>query len=162
MRQFRMRTVEKTYLALVHGEPRFDSDWIDAPLMPHPKSPDRQRVAGPEQLESGEAREAETYYEVRERFPGAAFLECKPTTGRTHQIRVHLLHAGLPIIGDRLYSHAGALPWPLPESVPIPERQSLHAAALVIQHPETREKVRFEAPLPDDLQATLDALRALG
>ncbi|MEZ6017763.1 MAG: RluA family pseudouridine synthase [Planctomycetota bacterium] len=160
MRQFRHRTVQKTYAALVHGVPRFDTQWVDAPLAPRPDSPDRQRVASREQIEAGAAREAETFVEVRERFAGFSSLTCQPKTGRTHQIRVHLQHLNLPIIGDRIYHARGALSVKLPEDAPVPQRQALHAAALTIDHPRTGERLTFEAPLPDDMQRLLAWLRA--
>jgi len=162
MRQFRHRTVEKTYLALVHGEPRFDSLWVDAPLAANPKSPDRQRVATREQVDSGDAREAETFVEVRERFGAYTLLACQPKTGRTHQIRVHLQHSGLPIIGDRIYHPRGALSLPLPPDAPVPQRQCLHASTLAFDHPTSGARVRCEAPLPADLDTLLRFLRARG
>jgi 23S rRNA pseudouridine1911/1915/1917 synthase len=159
MSQFRHRTVEKTYLALVHGEPRFDSLWVDVPLAANPTSPDRQRVASREQLDSGEAREAETYVEVRERLGPCTLLACQPKTGRTHQIRVHLQHSGLPIVGDRIYHARGALASPLPPDAPVPQRQCLHASTLAFDHPTTGERMRCEAPLPADLETLLNHLR---
>jgi 23S rRNA pseudouridine1911/1915/1917 synthase len=160
MRQFRHRTVEKTYLALVHGEPRFDSLWVDVPLAANPKSPDRQRVATPAQVDSGEARDAETFVEVRERFGVCTLLACRPKTGRTHQIRVHLQHTGLPIVGDRIYHPRGGLALPLPPDAPVPQRQCLHASALAFDHPTTGERICCEAPLPADFQSLLQYLRA--
>lgn len=162
MRQFRHRTVAKSYLALVHGAPRFDSLWIEAALAPDPRRPGRQRVASTEQSLAGDAREAETYVEVRERFAGFTLLECRPRTGRTHQIRVHLEHSGLPIVGDRIYQQRGALAHALPPGAPAPERQWLHAASLELDHPTTGARMRFEAPLPADLRALLDFLRGVG
>jgi len=158
--QFRRRTVEKTYLALVYGAPRFDSLWIDAPLAANPRSPDRQRVATRDQQDAGQAREAETFIEVRERLGALSLLACQPRTGRTHQIRVHLQHAGLPILGDRIYHPRGAPPVILPEDAPVPPRQCLHAAALAFDHPLTGARLRFEAPLPEDLRILLEYLRA--
>ncbi len=160
--QFRRRTVEKTYLAIVYGAPRFDSLWIDAPLAANPRSPDRQRVATRDQQDAGEAREAETFIEVRERFGGLSLLACQPRTGRTHQIRVHLQHAGLPILGDRIYHSRGAPPVVLPEGAPVPQRQCLHASVLSLDHPVTGERLRIEAPLPRDLEELLGYLRARG
>lgn len=162
MAQFRRRTVEKTYLALVHGAPRFDSQWIVAPLASNPRSPDRQRIATRDQVDSGEAREAETFVEVRERFAGFTLLACHPKTGRTHQIRVHLQHAGLPIVGDRIYHARGALAVVLPEAAPALARQALHASRLAFDHPATGERVSYEAPLPTDLAALLAWLRSGG
>lgn len=159
MRQFRHRTVEKTYLALVHGEPRFDTEWIVAPLAANPRSPDRQRIATRDQIDSGEAREAETLVEVRERFGAFSLVACRPRTGRTHQIRVHLQHMGLPIVGDRIYHARGALAVPLPEAAPAPQRQALHAAQLTFDHPASAERMTFEAPVPLDMATLLEWLR---
>jgi 23S rRNA pseudouridine1911/1915/1917 synthase len=154
-RQFRARTVEKTYTAIVHNEPRFDSDWIEAALDRNPNAPQRRMV-----VETGEGRSSSTFYSVRERLRGFAVLDCRPKTGRTHQIRVHLMHIGLPIVGDRQYKHHGPLRVPLAKSAPQLSRQALHAAKLEFDHPATGERVTFEAPLPEDMAALLAWLRA--
>jgi 23S rRNA pseudouridine1911/1915/1917 synthase len=153
-RQFKHREVEKTYLALVHGDPRFDSEWIESRIGPSARGADRQAVVAGE-----EGREAATYFEVRERFPGFAFLACQPRTGRTHQIRVHLSSIDLPIVGDRLYRTASAQAHPLPKDAPRLERQALHAHAIAFTHPATGERVRYESPLPADMSALLRWLR---
>ncbi|MDA1265414.1 MAG: RluA family pseudouridine synthase [Planctomycetota bacterium] len=150
---FAARTVEKTYAALVHGEPRFDSEWLHAPIIRVPRT-ERLRVG-----EKGEGRASSTYVECRERFGGFAHIAAKPKTGRTHQIRVHLEHMGLPIIGDRLYGPRGALKVPLPQEAPQLVRQALHAEALRFTHPVTGEAMAFEAPLPEDMAALLAWLR---
>jgi len=150
---FRERTVEKRYLALVAGEPRFDSDWIKAPLGRAQRRSDRVMV-----LPEGEGREAETFYTVKERFPGFALVECRPKTGRTHQIRVHLAHIELPIVGDRLY--AGRTRRPLPPDAPPVTRHLLHAAGLAFEHPVTGQRIELESPPPADFQLWLDWLRA--
>jgi len=150
---FRERTVEKRYLALVAGEPRFDSDWIKAPLGRAQRRSDRVMV-----LPEGEGREAETFYTVKERFEGFALVECRPKTGRTHQIRVHLAHIELAIVGDRLY--AGRKRRPLPPDAPPVERHLLHAAGLSFDHPVTGARLELESPLPPDFQLWLDWLRA--
>jgi 23S rRNA pseudouridine1911/1915/1917 synthase len=150
LRQFREREVEKTYEVLVAGEPRFHSDWIDEPLGRSPRQPDRMSVLSEE--EGG--RPASTYYEVLERLPGGAHLLCRPRTGRTHQIRVHLVAVGLEVVGDRVYRVPGRRP-ELPEGAPRARRQLLHARRLELTHPATGERVTFEAPLPRDLQDLL-------
>jgi 23S rRNA pseudouridine1911/1915/1917 synthase len=155
-RQFKEREVRKTYRALVHGVPRFDSDWIDRPLGRNPRSPDRFAV-----VEADQGRPAETFYRVVERFARHTLVECEPRTGRTHQIRVHLEWLGHPIVGDKLYTGAKPLP-PIPEAARAPRRQALHALRLAFQHPEQQREVQFEAPFAADLQPFLDWLRAQG
>ncbi len=157
MRQFRERTVEKTYLALAWGDPRFESDWIRSPLARSAQG--RSRV---EVVPHGEGREAETLYQVRERFGVAALLACQPRSGRTHQVRAHLHHAGHPLIGDPLYKPRGGPPAQLPSGAPVPLRQALHAHALSFRHPSGGEVLRFESPFPPDLLALLEWLRAYG
>jgi 23S rRNA pseudouridine1911/1915/1917 synthase len=154
MRQFRDREVEKTYLALVHGEPRFQSDWIETPLGRSKRHPERITVR-PE----GEGRPARTYYELRQRFAGHAYVECHPKTGRTHQLRVHLASVGHPVIGDALYVPRGRKLAPWPAGAAEPARQMLHAAGLTFRHPVLGEPLAFEAPLPADFAQALEALR---
>jgi len=148
MHQFAEREVSKTYLAIVHGDPRFDSDWIESPIGRSLRQPDRQSV-----LPEGEGRPAETFYEVLERYNLFAYLRCQPKTGRTHQIRVHLMSVDLPIVGDTVYRKRGALERPLPKEAPNPGRQALHAAELSFVHPTTGEEVTFRSDLPPELEA---------
>jgi 23S rRNA pseudouridine1911/1915/1917 synthase len=151
--------VRKTYLALVAGVPKPRQGSIDEPLGRHPKDRKRQAVV------SG-GRPAKTGYEVREAFARQAFVELHPETGRTHQLRVHLKSLGTPILADATYGRgerftsadAGQQGAPRP----LLERQALHAARLELVHPTTGERMTFEAPLPADMQATLDALRDAG
>jgi 23S rRNA pseudouridine1911/1915/1917 synthase len=157
MRQFQERTVEKTYVALCHGTPRFDTEWIKAEIGSNPRYPERRRV-----VEEGEGRKAETFIELREDFGGVCLMGAKPKTGRTHQIRVHLFHVGLPVVGDRLYRHRGALRHPIPKEAPVMERQALHAARLEFEHPASGERVSFESPMPADMSALLEWLRGVG
>jgi 23S rRNA pseudouridine1911/1915/1917 synthase len=153
LRQFREREVEKRYLAIVHGETRFDSEWIDAPLGRNPRKPERVSV-----LPEGQGREASTYYETVERFHGFALLSVSPVTGRTHQVRVHLTSVGHPLVGDALYHRRDQ--GRLPAGAPPMERHALHAHSLELTHPTSGERVRFEAPLADDMQGLLAWLRA--
>jgi len=154
MRQFRERSVEKTYLAAVWGEPRFDTGWIEAPIARSTSVPNRMDVVAP-----GEGRTAATWYEVRERFQVAALVECSPRSGRTHQIRVHLHSIGHPLLGDPIYKRRGGPPVRLPADAPLPRRQALHAHTLVFTHPASGKRLRFEAPLPPDMATLLDWLR---
>jgi 23S rRNA pseudouridine1911/1915/1917 synthase len=153
--QFRARSVLKIYRAIVHGEPRFDSGWIEARIGRSAAHPDRMSV-----VESSEGRDASTYYGVIERFRGFALLDCQPKTGRTHQIRVHLAHAEHPIVGDPIYKRRGPHKIALAPEAPRLARQGLHAAVLGFEHPRTGERLRFESPMPPDMQALLDWLRA--
>jgi 23S rRNA pseudouridine1911/1915/1917 synthase len=157
MRQFRSRQVVKTYLALVYGEPRFDTGWIEGALERSPEDSSRMQVAA---AGSATARPAQTYYEVRERFRGLTLVAALPKTGRTHQIRVHLASAGMPLVGDKLYRRKGGPSIRLPGEAPIPPRQCLHASELRFHHPLTGEPVHFEAPLPEDFARMLAWTRA--
>lgn len=151
--QFRARSVQKEYRAIVIGSPRFDSDWIDRNLAPHPLKGDRVTVVP----EGG--REAQTFYEVIERFAGFTYLRCAPKTGRTHQIRVHMTSIGHSLVGDRQYRARNAQQVELPPDAPTPGRHCLHAIRLEFEHPITRERLQFEAPLPEDMAGLLEWLR---
>ena len=152
--QFRARTVEKEYRALVFGEPRFDADWIERPIAPQPDRGDRMMV-----VKDG-GREAATYYEIVERFGDFTHVRCRPRTGRTHQIRVHMASIGHSLVGDRVYRSRNAQQSVLPPSAPDPGRHCLHALRLAFQHPHSHERMTFEAPFPDDLEQLLAWLRA--
>ncbi len=153
-KQFHDRVVQKEYLAIVFGAPRFFSDWITVPLQRDPKRPERIRVA------PLGGRKAETYYEVKERFREFAFLLCRPKTGRTHQIRVHLDSVHHSIVGDRVYRSRKVQGIRVPEDAPVPKRQALHAHRLEFVHPASGKKMSFEAPVPADMERFLEWLRA--
>jgi 23S rRNA pseudouridine1911/1915/1917 synthase len=152
---FRERRVQKTYEGIVAGTPRFDSDWIDAPLGRSAKHHDRQSV-----LSKEEGREALTYWEVIERFDGYAHVRLQPKTGRTHQLRVHLSSIDLAIVSDPLYRSKGGRPARLPVDAPALERHALHAEALSLPHPTSGEEVSFSVPRPTDMEAALAWLRS--
>ncbi len=157
-RQFHDRTVEKTYLALVERGPREDHGVVDEPIGRHPR--DRKKMA----VVAG-GRAARTRFRVVERFGArAALVECRPQTGRTHQLRVHLKHVHAPLLADAAYGRAdrfttrdAGLPG---EERVLLARHALHAARLVVTHPTTGARLTFEAPLPADMRAAIDALRA--
>ncbi len=151
---FKTREVQKTYLALVHGEPAAEGR-IETLYGRHPVH--RQRFTG--RVKTGKS--ALTLFRVRERFPGAALLEVDLQTGRTHQIRVHLSEAGHPLLGDALYGGAKRSKGPVGEVQAALGRQALHAWRLAFAHPRTGKALHFEAPLPADLEAALASLRAL-
>jgi 23S rRNA pseudouridine1911/1915/1917 synthase len=141
-RQFRARSVRKTYTALVRGHLQEAEAIMNLPIGRNRKRPvERAVIPG--------GRPAVTHYRVISTYPGASLVEVDLQTGRTHQIRVHFSHIGHPIIGDRLYGSKGAVP-ELP-------RQFLHAASLAFQSPSGRA-VRVTSPLPPDLRHYLASL----
>ena len=157
VRQFAGRTVEKEYVALVLGVPARTSGEVDAPIGRDPVH--RQKMS----VRASRSREARTSWLVEERFDGAALLRLRIHTGRTHQIRVHLASIGHPVAGDAVYggtrtpsSHRAAAR----EALQSLDRPALHSARLSFTHPASGERVRFEAPLPPDLVAVLERLRA--
>jgi 23S rRNA pseudouridine1911/1915/1917 synthase len=141
--QFQARQIHKTYLALVHGVPSAPAGAIDAPIGRDPRQRKRMAV-----LPAG--RPALTRYRLATAYRQFALLEVQPQTGRTHQIRVHLAFIGHPVVGDELY---GRRKHPLPC-----QRQFLHAWRITFDHPISSASMTFEAPLPADLVATLDAI----
>ena len=151
---FKTREVQKTYLALVHGEPPAEGR-IETLYGRHPIH--RQRFSGRVKV----GKPALTEFRVRERFPGAALLEVELHTGRTHQIRVHLSEAGHPLLGDALYGGNKRSKGRVGEVQAALGRQALHAWRLAFAHPRTRKALHFEAPLPPDLEAAVASLRAL-
>src|SRR5262249_39770567 len=160
--QFEQRTIHKEYLALVAGVPERDSHYIERTIGFHPTNREKMAIRLPE--DGG--KEAVTFYEVIERFRGYAFVRCRPATGRTHQIRVHLAHIGHPIVADKIYSgrerltlgdllgseSAGA-------GTVLIDRQALHAQRLRFPHPLTGASLDLVAPLPRDMDGLLEALR---
>ncbi len=162
-RQFEDRTIDKEYRALVYGAPERDSDYIDRPIGPHPTHREKMAIRHPE--DGGKS--AVTFYEVLERFQGYALVRCKPETGRTHQIRIHLTHIGHPIVADKLYSGRDRLtladllgPDAPNADHPLLDRQALHAHTLRFTHPLSGNELLLTSPLPDDFSHALDALRA--
>ena len=151
--QFRDREVSKEYRCLVYGEPRFQSDWIERAIGTDPKHPERMAV-----VQQG-GRDASTYYEILERFDGFSHVLCRPKTGRTHQIRVHMTSIGHSLVGDRVYRSRRRQHDRLPEDAPIIGRQCLHARELTVAHPVTQQPMTVEAPMPNDFERLLAWLR---
>jgi 23S rRNA pseudouridine1911/1915/1917 synthase len=161
-RQFKTRSIQKHYLALVAGTPKANQGRIDLPVGRHPV--ERKKMS----TRSNRGREALTLWCVRERFTGATLLDVELKTGRTHQIRVHCQAMGFPIVGDSVYGWKGAsrnisagnsVLQTVFKSV---RRQMLHAWRLGFNHPADGRALSFEAPLPDDMALLLDRLRSLG
>jgi 23S rRNA pseudouridine1911/1915/1917 synthase len=165
--QFEARTTEKEYFAITAGVPDRDRDRIEQPIGVHPHQREKMAIRGGHMT----SREAATFYEVLERFPGFAALKVLPKTGRTHQIRVHLAHLGCPVLCDKLYGGRSAVtrgelrkgmrgkPRGEDDEV-ILARQALHAQRIKLAHPASGEPIEFVAPLPADLEKVLIELRA--
>lgn len=144
--QFRLRKVEKTYLALVDGAPPTPSGRVEAPIGRDLSHRKKMAIMPP-----GKGREAISEYVTLEAFEKQTLLEFHPHTGRTHQIRLHCLFLECPIVGDKVYGHRK-------QSVEL-DRHFLHAARLKILLPGEKDARTFEAPLPEELVAVLDSLR---
>jgi 23S rRNA pseudouridine1911/1915/1917 synthase len=143
--QLAAREIERGYLALVEGRPPALTGTIDAPL-----GRDR-RVRTRRSTDTDEPRPAITHFEIAEALPATTLLRVRLETGRTHQIRAHLLAIGHPVAGDPEYGHAGLLGL---------RRQFLHAARLAFTHPVTGDRVELESALPADLEAALARARS--
>jgi 23S rRNA pseudouridine1911/1915/1917 synthase len=158
--QFKGGGVRKEYVALVHKGPKETEGTIDLPIGRHPIH--RKKMAVVEVT----GKRAVTLWRVQERY-GLLFslLDVRLKTGRTHQIRVHLSHAGYPIVGDPVYG-PGRLWWkrnfPGHETLPVLiERQMLHAARLAFVHPVNGKLCSFEAPVPEDMVKVLETVKAI-
>jgi 23S rRNA pseudouridine1911/1915/1917 synthase len=159
--QFETRKVFKEYIAIAVGELDRDSDYIEAAMKMHPHDRLRMIVST-----DPDAKHALSYYEVLERFRGFTLVKIQPRTGRTHQIRVHLLHAGCPVLADKIYGgrnavKAGEIDTMLDRNSDelLIERQALHAFRLRFRHPRTEQWIEAEAPLPPDMRRVLESLR---
>ena len=145
--QFRLRKVDKTYLALVDGKPPTLSGRVEAHIGRDPSHRKRMAI-----VPESRGREAISEYKTIESFRDHTLLEFHPLTGRTHQIRLHCALLGCPIVGDEVYGRKQS-------SIEI-DRHFLHAYRLKIILPGEKKSRRFEAPLPDELEQVLVSLRA--
>lgn len=178
--QFQSKTVEKSYLALVSGAGRCEAPWAgNAPPIARPEGglPDafsidlvlKEDDAAPGRMcvVRKHGKGAVTDCRVLERFGAFTWLECRPQTGRTHQIRVHLAASGWPILNDPFYGNETRLLLSdlkrgykgRDDEKPLVARLALHASALTFTHPVSRERVTLTAPLPHDLEVALKYLR---
>jgi len=142
---FREHAADRRYLALVRGTPSHERFEVDAPL---------GRRGSTIRIDASAGRAAATAFETRERFERSTLLEAIPRTGRTHQIRVHLMSVGHPILGDSRYGGGGQDAKALGLHRPF-----LHAFAIAFDHPFTGRRIDLEEPLPKDLSRALDRLR---
>ena len=156
-RQFRERSVEKCYLALVYGRVPRASGIIDRPIGRHPH--ERKRMS----VRSRRPRAAVTQFEILDRLPGTTLLRLRPRTGRTHQLRVHLAALGHPIVGDRVYGTRtrgrGGAPSAMATVLREFPRQALHAEEIRFRHPASGKPLAVRAPLPPDLMGLISLLR---
>ncbi|UUY02344.1 RluA family pseudouridine synthase [Svornostia abyssi] len=144
-RELEAREIEREYVTLVEGRPPARTGTIDAPL-----GRDRRRRTR-RSSDSDDTRPAVTHFAIEEELPGFTLLRVHLETGRTHQIRAHMLAIGHPVAGDPEYGTPGQLGL---------ERQFLHARRLSFTHPRTGDPVEVSSPLPDDLAAVLARLRS--
>jgi 23S rRNA pseudouridine1911/1915/1917 synthase len=159
--QFKERTIKKRYLAIVHGIPDEVKGKIDLPIARHPKR--RKEMS----IQPSLGKRAVTLWQKLEEFKESfSLLSATIKTGRTHQIRVHLSYLGFPIVGDPVYGHKRNW-WKKRLSLmggilPHVKRQQLHAETLGFFHPDTGDYCEFRAPIPDDMECVLHALRGPG
>jgi len=152
--QFRTRTVEKHYIALVHGAIRENTGKIDRPIA-------RERHNRLRMTVSQDGRSALTLWKVRQRFEKFTLLDIEIKTGRTHQIRVHLASINNPVVGDPTYNEGRDNTVADPDirkAIKGLNRQLLHAQQLSFTHPKTSERLTFTADLPSELNQFLDKL----
>jgi 23S rRNA pseudouridine1911/1915/1917 synthase len=162
LRQFQAGTVKKEYTAVARGIINHDSFEVKGFLVPDRESciSIRKKVVFDD---AAGAKYSDTAFDVMERFASSTVVRCRPVTGRTNQIRVHLEHAGHPLVGDKLYGRtddeflAFARNVRAGDYAPLPwletPRHLLHASRLVIHHPISGELLAFDAPLPEDIRS---------
>lgn len=142
--QIQSKTAVRTYIAVVRGNIKTDSGTIETQIARDKTDRKKMTVV----KEGG--RDAITDYEVLERFGKYTLVRCKLRTGRTHQIRVHMEYLGYPLVGDPKYS-----PMKTPFGI---KGQALHSHTLEFTHPRTGERMKFEAPLPEDMHKIITRL----
>ena len=143
--QIGTKTAHRSYLAVVHGNIKEEAGIIKGDIGRHPT--DRKRMA----IVQENGKPAVTHFKVLERFGDYTLVECRLETGRTHQIRVHMTSIGHPLVNDPKYGRCKS-----PFGI---KGQALHSRQLTLKHPATGEEMTFEAPLPEDMEKILAALR---
>ena len=160
-RQLHEHTTEKHYLALVHGNP-MATDWI----MDEPIGSDEHSAVQLKRRVRADGQSAKTGVRVLQHFEGFSLVRLRLYSGRRHQIRVHLSHAGFPIVGDKLYGlsedyflayYEERMSEEMSRQLLLP-RQALHAERLVFEHPRSAHRIEIESPLAEDLQAFMGTL----
>ena len=145
--QIRTKSAHRIYRAIVHGNIKEEAGIIKGDIGRH--LTDRKKMA----IVQENGKPAVTHFKVLERFGDYTLVECRLETGRTHQIRVHMTSIGHPLVNDPKYGPRKSTPFAI-------EGQALHSLTLTLRHPSTGEEMRFEAPLPEDMQKILAALRS--
>ena len=152
--KFRLRQVFKSYVALVHGNPRDNSGTIDRPIA-------RDRWHRTKMTVAANGRQALSFWKVRQRFEKFTLVDVEIKTGRTHQIRVHLASINHPVVGDETYNEGRdntVANIDIKNAIRIMGRFFLHAEKLSFTHPITRERMEFSQGLPSELKEFLDLL----
>ena len=149
-KQFAAHSIDRRYKAITSGQPAPPAGIVDAPLARSPQN--RKKVAI---VQSG--KRAVTHYRTLERLRGAALVECRLETGRTHQVRVHMASIGHPLLGDPVYGRTKQAHRQILETLNF-RRQALHAARLGFIHPITSNALAFESEMPADMQELFDTL----
>jgi len=150
--QFKQRTINRRYVALIYGNPKENSGQISLAI--GRSETDRKKMS----TRVRRGKEALTIWKVIERFRHAASIEAKLRTGRTHQIRVHFASIGHPVLGDRTYGKKIEIETKERGKLTFP-RQMLHAESLGFIHPVTGDYLEFHSPIPDDIEERIKQLR---
>ncbi len=161
--QFERRTIQKTYLAVIEGRPRFDEDIIEAAILAHPRIKNKFIVDGLSgKPMSSAAKEAVTRYKIAEHFDGFSLMHLFPKTGRTHQLRVHMSFIGHPIVGDLMYGGRRISEHDLAgegSEHPLFEFQALHAFRIEFDHPISEQRITLEAPRTEGMNQLIKLLQ---
>jgi 23S rRNA pseudouridine1911/1915/1917 synthase len=151
-RQFAAHSIDRRYLAIVSGVPKASEGTVDAPLAR--SATNRKKIAI---VEGSRGKRAVTHWTRLEVLSGAALVECRLETGRTHQVRVHMASIGHPLLGDPVYGRSTKAHGKLLKDLHF-HRQALHAARLGFTHPVTKHRLSFDSPVPPDMQELFNAL----
>jgi 23S rRNA pseudouridine1911/1915/1917 synthase len=151
-RQFAAHSIDRRYLAIVSGSPKASQGTVDAPLAR--SATNRKKIAI---VEGGRGKRAVTHWRRLNVLKGAALVECRLETGRTHQVRVHMASIGHPLIGDPVYGRAGKIYGKLLKELEF-HRQALHATELGFTHPVTKRRLSFSSRMPSDMQELFNRL----
>lgn|SRR3989338_3163682 len=154
--QFQDRSIQRFYFALVYGRMEKKQGMFDSPIGRHPSQ--RKKMSS----RSSRGKPALTFYDVQKEFEQISLVKVNLKTGRTHQIRVHFSEAGHPVVGDETYGGKkrvkNIVNMEVRTQIEKLPALCLHAAHLTFEHPRTKEKMTFEAPLPEHFQNMLHCL----